>query len=151
MDYSTINLDAAEDALRLIGGDDLVAVSTVLYSATNAAEERGFDQGFQSGYDIGLMEGRREAELAVTAGGASAALAQEELAIATALGMRPTPDDALAKQAELAAVAHADEVAARQVGIDAAAGRVRAKVSLPHPQQQPSDKGLEGLARDFIF
>jgi hypothetical protein len=64
MDYHTVNLDAAEDALRLIGGAPLVAIGTVLYHAVNAAEERGFEQGYRTGYDIGMIEGRQEIERA---------------------------------------------------------------------------------------
>lgn len=62
MDFQAVNMDAAENALRLIGGDQLVAMITATYEAIHRAELRGQQDGFKEGHAIGMIDGRAQAE-----------------------------------------------------------------------------------------
>lgn len=65
MDFQAINMDAAEDALRLIGGDQLVSMVTATYEAIHKAELRGQMEGFTEGHRIGVIDGRAQPEVTV--------------------------------------------------------------------------------------
>lgn len=65
MDFQSVNMDAVEDTLTLIGGPQLLSMVTSVYEAINKAELRGQEDGFAEGHAVGVVDGRAQMEIEI--------------------------------------------------------------------------------------